>query len=132
MFRATKSSTRPGTFESVLGEGLKIEGTLYSEGSLRIDGKVDGKVRSDCEIMIGQNASIKANIKAVNITIAGEVSGDIDCEGRLEILPSGKLTGDVTVGSLVISEGALFFGTSSMSSAKDTKTKPVIALQGKD
>lgn len=124
MFRSKEPAQRPGTFESILGKGIQIEGTVQSKGSLRVDGKVQGKIDSDGDIMIGQGASLHADIDAANVTIAGDVTGNVKCSRRLEILSSGKLRGDVCVGSLVISEGALFSGASEMAPAVDTPGTP--------
>ncbi len=120
MLRSKKPSPRPGAFESVLAKGLQIEGTLFSKGSLRIDGKVEGKVESDGDVMVGQNGVLNAEVRAVNVTIAGDVTGNVKCTHRLELLSSGRLRGDVTVGSLVVSEGATFLGVSQMKPPEDT------------
>jgi len=57
---------------------------------------------------------IKADIKAGSITISGAVEGNIDCKGRVEILPSGTLKGDVKASDLTIAEGAFFEGQCKM------------------
>lgn len=132
MLRSKKPSSRTGAFESVLAKGLEIEGTLFSKGSLRIDGKVKGKVESEGDVMVGQNGLLNAAIKAVNVTIAGNVIGNVKCTHRLELLASGKLTGDVTVGSLVVSEGATFSGASQMKLPENMKepVSPQTAREG--
>lgn len=119
MFKSKTTAHKPGAFESVFGEGLEIEGTIKSKGSLRIDGKLKGKISCDADLMIGEGAVLEADIEAVNITIAGDVTGNIRCGSRLELLSSGRLEGDTSTGSLVISEGAMFSGASNMRQADD-------------
>lgn len=114
MFSNRHATRKPGTFESVLGKSIQINGTVKSKGSLRIDGSAEGSIESDAEVMVGETAVLNCNITAQDVTIAGQVTGDIVCTGRLELLPTAKLKGDVTVGSLVISEGATFTGSSRM------------------
>ncbi|HHT85991.1 MAG: bactofilin family protein [Bacillota bacterium] len=123
MFRSKEPVSRGGAFESLLGKGIEIQGTLASKGSLRVDGKLQGKLYSDCDIMIGHGAVVKADIDAANVTIAGDVVGNVKCTGRLELLSSGKLRGDITVGSLVISEGAVFSGVAEMTKPMEIKGK---------
>ena len=63
---------------------------------------------------MGQAAVLTADLMAQNVTIAGQVSGNIKCLHRLELLPTARLKGDIVAGSLVISEGAVFSGSSQM------------------
>jgi cytoskeletal protein CcmA (bactofilin family) len=123
MFRSKESGNRGGAFESVLGKGIEIQGTMLSKGSLRVDGKLQGKLQSECDVMIGHGAVVKAHIEAANVTIAGDVTGNVKCTGRLELLSSGRLRGDISVGSLVISEGAVFSGAAEMSKLAETQTQ---------
>ena len=114
MFRGKDGPIRPGAFESVLGKGVEIEGTVKSRGSIRIDSKIQGKIHCSADVMIGESALVNGDIQGGNVTIAGAVAGDINASGRLEILTSGRVEGDTCSGSLVISEGAKFSGTSKM------------------
>lgn len=123
MFKSKESATRSGTFESLLGKGIEIQGTLTSKGSLRVDGKLQGKLHSEGDVMIGHGAVVKADIEAANVTIAGEVTGNVKCTGRLELLSSGRLRGDISVGSLVISEGAVFSGAAEMTKLSEPQPK---------
>ena len=100
--------------ESIIGKETQFKGTLKGEGSIRIEGKVDGKIEVEGDVSMGKNAMIKADIKAGSITISGAVEGNIDCKGRVEILPSGTLKGDVKASDLTIAEGAFFEGQCKM------------------
>jgi len=96
--------------ESVIGKETEFKGTLKGEGSIRIEGKIE--VEGD--VSMGENAMIKADIKAGSITISGTVEGNIDCKGRVEILASGTLKGGVKASDLTIAEGAFFEGQCKM------------------
>lgn len=100
--------------ETILGRGTEFRGTLVSSGVVRIDGKLEGEINHSGELFIGETAVVSANVKAKLITIAGQVKGNVDCEGRLELVPSGRLYGDIKVGHLIIAEGAVFQGASVM------------------
>ncbi len=110
----SRDTAQKATFESVLGKGIEIEGTVHSKGSIRVDGRIKGKVECGADVMIGQSSVVNADINGANVTISGSVAGNVNCTGRLEILSSGTLKGDACSGSLVISEGAKFFGSSQM------------------
>ncbi len=119
MFKSKSAAQKPGTFESVFGKGVEIEGTIKAKDSLRIDGKIKGKINCGADIMIGEGAVLEADIEAENVTIAGDVTGNVKCKSRLELLASSSLKGDAFTGSLVISEGAVFLGASNMNHRAD-------------
>jgi len=124
MFSGRDSQARPGTFESVLGKGIELKGNLKSKGSIRVDGSAEGSIISEADIMIGENAVINASLQGQNITIAGQVEGNVTCSGRLELLPAARLKGDIAAAALVISEGAVFTGTSQMAEPQPRAVSP--------
>jgi cytoskeletal protein CcmA (bactofilin family) len=96
--------------ETVVGEGASIEGAIRSERSIRIRGTVQGEIESKQRVIVEESAQVQARINAEHVTVLGEVNGSIECVGRLEIGASGRVTGEVSAGTLVIQEGAFFEG----------------------
>jgi cytoskeletal protein CcmA (bactofilin family) len=72
-------------------------------------------VRITAELRVALGGSVKADVSAHTLVIAGEVIGDCQATERLVIEASGKLTGNVKAPRIVIAEGATFRGTSDMS-----------------
>lgn len=114
MFAKTETPLKPGTFESLLGKGIEIKGTVRSKGSLRIEGSAEGNVECEGDVTVGETAVLNADVTAQNVTIGGTLSGTVTCSGRLELLPTARVKGDIKVGTLVVSEGAVFSGTTQM------------------
>lgn len=114
MFTPKDSGQRPGVFDSVLNKGTEVEGTLRTKGSIRIDGKVQGKIEASGDVMIGETASLNCEIEGNNVIIAGNVVGNVKASSKLELLPTATLKGDVYSGSMVVSEGAKFTGSIQM------------------
>ncbi|HHY45581.1 MAG TPA: polymer-forming cytoskeletal protein [Firmicutes bacterium] len=114
MFAKTETPLKPGTFESLLGKGIEIKGTVRSKGSLRIEGSAEGNVECEGDVTVGETAVLNADVTAQNVTIGGTLSGTVTCSGRLELLPTARVRGDIKVGTLVVSEGAIFSGTTQM------------------
>ncbi len=101
--------------ETIIGRDTVITGSLESSNNIRIDGKVEGNVTaSSGDVIIGDSGSVNGDIKASNLTVAGSVTGNVDCDGNLGILASGQLVGDVRVRSLNIADGGIFRGRSEM------------------
>lgn len=121
MFAKTEAPQKSGTFESLLGKGIEIKGTVRSKGSLRIEGAAEGNVECEGDITIGETAIMNCDVTAQNVTIGGTVAGTVKCYGRLELLPTARVKGDIIVNTLVVSEGAVFSGTTQMGEAAKEK-----------
>ena len=105
--------------ETVIGKNTQMKGSINSSANMRIDGTVEGEIIIAGEAIIGEAGRVIGNITAGSVLISGEVNGNITAENKLEIMPSGKLYGDIKASVLSIAEGALFKGQSKME-AKST------------
>lgn len=100
--------------ENVVGPTATFVGELKCDGGVRIDGVFQGSVETMGNVIIGETAKVVAGIVGRNISISGAVKGDITASGRLEILSTGLLWGDIQVASFLIDEGGVFSGRSEM------------------
>jgi cytoskeletal protein CcmA (bactofilin family) len=100
--------------ESLIGEHTSFEGTLKTEGSVRILGTIQGEIESKATIIVEEKAKVTARLTAAQVAVAGQVDGQIFCEGRVEIRPTGRVTGEINAGALIVQEGAYFDGNSRM------------------
>jgi len=107
-----------------LDEGTEFKGEMKFHGTMRIDGKYEGIIKSDSILIIGETADVKAELIEVgSISINGRIDGNITAKEKIEIHERGKVFGSVNTPSLVIDDGAILQGKSNMS--KDTvKPKP--------
>ncbi|MFO7171756.1 MAG: polymer-forming cytoskeletal protein [Bacillota bacterium] len=118
MFRKRAGETlRYSRIDTVLGEGTVIRGDLQSTGVVRIDGTLEGQVDHDGILLVGPKGRVIANVRARGMSVAGEVHGDVDVEGTLELLSGAVLRGDIRCAHLVIHEGAVFEGRCHMHEA---------------
>jgi cytoskeletal protein CcmA (bactofilin family) len=99
---------------TVVGPGAKLDGTVVSTGSLRIEGEVRGKVSAEGDVILTQQSHVEADIHASNVMVAGAFIGNIVSKGRTELAAGGRVDGNITSASLVIAEGAVFSGQSVM------------------
>jgi cytoskeletal protein CcmA (bactofilin family) len=113
--RLSRSAISDGAdVESLIGERTHFEGTLKSEGAVRLMGSVQGEIQSAGTIIVEEKAHVTARLTAAQVTIAGQVDGQIYCEGRVEIRPTGRVIGEISAGALIVQEGAYFDGNSKM------------------
>jgi len=99
-------------FNGFLAEGTTLIGDLHFSGTLHLNGSVRGSISTTDVLIIGEHATVEAEIRAGEIQIYGKVSGNIDCAGRVEICETGHVRGDVRTPKLIIKEGGTFEGTS--------------------
>ncbi|MBI1951457.1 MAG: polymer-forming cytoskeletal protein [Acidobacteria bacterium] len=101
-----------------IGPSIMIKGELQGDEDLTIDGRVEGKIElRDHNLTIGPNGKIKADLHANTIVIAGDVQGNAHAKERVEIAPTGRLTGDIASPRITIADGAHFKGSVDMERA---------------
>ncbi|MDI6895380.1 MAG: polymer-forming cytoskeletal protein [Bacillota bacterium] len=111
----------PDSVDTVIGKSTFIQGTLTSQGTLRVDGRLEGEIIGDGDVFIGQDARVVAKIKARHVVLAGHVDGDVEAAGKLEIGATGVLVGNVKVSQLVVEEGGVLEGSSSFRRRQEDK-----------
>lgn len=112
---ARRSETGLTDNETVIGSGVKVKGSLVSEGDINIDGEVKGSIKTTGNLVVGVNGLIEANVSARNVRIGGHLIGNIKSENETVIEGTGKVKGNVHTATLAIEHGALFAGQSYMS-----------------
>ena len=125
-----KNMAEQGGEVTIIGQGAKLEGTLVSAGSLRIDGSVKGMIEADGDVMLSAQSQVDADIKANNVAIAGRFKGDLTVRGTAELARGGRIEGNITSKTLVIQEGGVFSGQSIMNEGSGTSAASAQASHG--
>jgi cytoskeletal protein CcmA (bactofilin family) len=102
-----------------LHKGSRITGQLAFDGSVRIDGNVEGEIRCLETLTIGEGAEVRARISSRAVIIRGKVEGNVTAKDRIELLAPGRLFGNISTPRLIITEGVVFDGDCSMGAAKE-------------
>src|SRR5881398_623875 len=108
--RVQPGETGVGGTSAFLGKGCRVTGKLQFEGTVRIEGHVEGEISAQDALIVGESAVVNAQITGSSIVIHGRVTGDVTAQKRLEIRAPGKLFGNIATPSLVIHEGVVFEG----------------------
>lgn len=95
---------------TILSKESTFKGDLETSGSVRIDGILEGQIRAQGEVIIGEGCQVKADIAAKRVIVEGEVHGNIEASNGLEICSTGKVFGNISGDRLIIEEGALYQG----------------------
>ncbi len=127
MFKDKKTGLMPNAAagETIIAQGVKVEGDFHSNGDVVIDGEVAGSVETAKSLRIGETARIKANVHAQNAVISGLVEGDLIVDQMLELLSTSNVRGDITTGRISVAAGAQINGKLSMGSVSEPEEDDV-------
>ncbi len=98
------------SMNSTIGSGSSFEGKFYISGSLRIDGKFEGEIRTDEELVVGVTGRVKTDISAKSVVVAGTVIGNINASEDVRLLETGMVLGDITSPSISMQNGVVVLG----------------------
>lgn len=105
-----------------LSQKTEFEGTLHSEGMLRVDGIIHGTVEVQGDLEISSTGLVEGpEVKATNIIVQGVLKARVIVEGKLTLSRTARLEGDVVAGALEIESGAYYTG---YIETRDAKTLP--------
>jgi cytoskeletal protein CcmA (bactofilin family) len=109
--------------DTIIGPETIITGNIKIKTSLRVDGKVYGEVECEGDVTIGEEGYVETSVKARNIIIAGKVTGKVHATEKLHILSTGSFSGSTILNSIVIDEGGIFQGESTMTQEEESTSK---------
>ena len=98
---------------TVVGRGARLEGTLVSVESIRIDGQAKGKIAARGDVILSSDSLVEADIQAENVVTGGTLKGSITARTMAEVA-EGRVEGTIRSKALVVREGALFSGQASI------------------
>ncbi|MGI9548088.1 MAG: bactofilin family protein [Flavobacteriaceae bacterium] len=95
-------------------KNTKIKGDIISEADLRIDGKLDGNVKTSGKVVIGKGGYIHGKVQCVNADIEGSFNGELNVSELLSLKASAVIEGTVSVNKLAVEPGATFNASCTM------------------
>lgn len=99
-----------GRRESVFGPGVTIEGKIEGDGDIRIGGKFKGDIQIKGDLNLDKGAKVSAKVQAANVTIGGELEGNVVAGAQVKLLESGQLIGDLKAAALTVVAGSRMRG----------------------
>jgi len=118
---------------TILGRGSMLEGTLSVQHSLRVDGKLKGKISTTESLVVGKEGEIEGDAAVKNAVIGGKMMGNLTAAGKVVLEAKALFQGELKTAKLVIDEGAVFNGRCSMDESpgvsggfKPVKEKPAV------
>ena len=115
-----------------MGSGTEFKGVItYQQGTIRIDGRVEGEVITQGTLEVGKTAEIHAEISAATVISSGKIIGNITASEKIKLLPSAVLEGAIKAPVVIIEEGVRFNGQCMMGNPEvRSKEEPMPSLAG--
>lgn len=112
-----------GDVVSIIGPGMRIVGDCSSDGTIRVEGKVEGSVNAGKSVVVGKDGIVKGNISTQDAIVAGTVDGSVTAESRVELQATCRVQGDIRSRRVKLDEGGQVDGQLHMgASATDSKS----------
>ena len=103
--------TRLGSGEiTFLGKGVRFKGVVIFDGTVRVDGHVEGEIYTTGTLIVGEHAVIEGIVSAEVLMTSGKINGTITAIKKIHILKPGVLAGDIRTPVIAIEEGCQFHG----------------------
>ena len=109
---STTPTSEPANAKTIIGEHVDIRGNIWSKEDLVIEGSLIGKIKvENNHIIVGSKGRVQAQINAKNVTIYGQLTGDINASGTVKITKDASFGGEIIAKSISVEDGAYLKGT---------------------
>lgn len=121
----TSGATQPGRegVISIIGPGMRVVGDCESEGTLRIEGSVEGTVRAGKAVVVGKDGVVDGDIETQDAVIGGRVNGSVRAESRLELQATCVVEGKIQARRIKLEEGGTVNGTIEIGQVQATPSR---------
>ncbi len=121
------SPTAPEAVISIVGPGMKVVGDCETDGTVRIEGTVQGSVRAGKAVVVGKEGTVQGDIFTQDAVVSGRIIGSLMAESRLEVQASATIEGEVKARRMQLDEGAVLNGNVTMGQTA-TREKPALQV----
>lgn len=108
------TGTPPEAVISIIGPGMKVIGDCITEGTVRVEGTVEGSIRAGKAVVVGKQGVVTGDVVTQDAVISGRVNGTLVAESRLELQASCRIDGEVRTRRMQLEEGAVLNGSVQM------------------
>lgn len=106
-FNKKRTASEPGSRDcSVLATGITVTGDIETDGTVRIDGRLNGSIRRAGSVIIGSDAVIQGGVNAAEIVVGGTIQGNIIAVERVELQATAVVNGNIEANSVLVHEGS--------------------------
>lgn len=112
---------------ALITKDMLITGSIEGDGDLQVDGTVDGEINLNGLVNVTQTGLVKGTVKADTVRVAGHIEGEITARKHLRLEHTGYITGDIVTRSLIVDDGGVLNGRSTMVKDERAEEKDDVA-----
>lgn len=127
-FLKKDSDFSSGEHYSVVSAECYFQGTLSVQGSLRVEGTLEGNVDNARHVIVGSDGKIKGDVSAQMVVCGGAIEGNV-CAEMLEVLGPASIKGDIRAKKMVVEEGGRIAGQCVIGEVEEEASEPVAVKQ---
>jgi len=128
MLKKGSGTPEQAEITAFLGKGTSFKGVLSFEGTIRVDGKVEGEILSKDTLIAGDGAFLQGDITIGTLICSGKIVGSVNASQKVHVLAPAKIEGNIKTPKLIIEEGVIFDGKSEMASEAKSAEPKVVSL----
>jgi cytoskeletal protein CcmA (bactofilin family) len=99
---------------TLLAKGVVLKGEIHVEGTVRIDGRLDGEIQTKGQVIIGEDGLVHGTITCGTLVSSGRIKAKVTANERVQLLKTATLIGEILTPVLTMEEGAKLQGTTDM------------------
>jgi cytoskeletal protein CcmA (bactofilin family) len=103
-----KQMTEGTSNQNIISQGTKLVGDFASQGDLRIDGTIEGNIKTSGKVVVGKSGLIKGTLNGTDAYFEGKFSGKLALSGTLTLKAAAHIEGEVVASKLAVEPGATF------------------------
>lgn len=119
------SVTAPEAVISIIGPGMKIVGNCETDGTIRVEGTVEGSIKAGKAVVIGKHGFVSGDVSTQDAVVSGRVEGSLAAASRLELQATCRIDGEVHTRRMQLEEGAVLNGRVHMSAEPVKKAQTI-------
>jgi len=129
MLKKGSGTPEQAEITAFLGKGTEFKGVLSFEGTIRVDGKVDGEIISKDTLIASDGAFLQGEISVGTLILSGKIVGNINAGQKVHLLAPANVQGNIKTPKLIIEEGVTFDGKCEMAGEKKSSDQKVVSLK---
>lgn len=129
MLRKGSGTPEQSEITAFLGKGTEFKGVLSFEGTIRVDGKLEGEVVSKDTLIAGDGAFLQGEISVGTIILSGKIVGNITASQKVHLLAPASVQGNIKTPKLIVEEGVALDGKCEMAGEKKAAEQKVVSLK---
>jgi cytoskeletal protein CcmA (bactofilin family) len=129
MLKKGSGTTEQSEISAFLGKGTEFKGVLSFEGTIRVDGKVEGEVISKDTLIAGDGAFLQGEISVGTIISSGQIVGNVNASQMVHLLAPARIQGNIKTPKLIIEDGVTFDGKCEMAGEKKAAEQKIVSLK---